>query len=154
MASMKLDVEKFSGKNDFGLWKVKMRALLVHHGLVGALKPDEEEESSIAREGRSRSWRRLIVLSYCAWETNPLGRSRRCLEDLNVKLEDDDKALMLLNALLKSLENFKDAVLFSRQDQISNDGHSWQGQRVVDCSYDGRATILGEELHLGVGGLT
>ncbi|KAL8546821.1 hypothetical protein ACS0TY_006512 [Phlomoides rotata] len=50
MASMKLDVEKFSGKNDFGLWKVKMKALLVHHGLVSALKPDEDEESSTSRE--------------------------------------------------------------------------------------------------------
>ncbi|KAL8476833.1 hypothetical protein ACS0TY_029219 [Phlomoides rotata] len=50
MASMKLDEEKFSGKNDSGLWKVKMKASLVHHGLAGALKPDEDEESSIARE--------------------------------------------------------------------------------------------------------
>ncbi|KAL8478844.1 hypothetical protein ACS0TY_030649 [Phlomoides rotata] len=50
MASIKLDVEKFSGKNDFGLWKVKMKALLVHHGLASALKPDVGEESSISRE--------------------------------------------------------------------------------------------------------
>ncbi|KAL8463927.1 hypothetical protein ACS0TY_033748 [Phlomoides rotata] len=48
MSSMKLDVEKFTGKNDFGLWKVKMKALLVHHGLSGALKTDESEESSAA----------------------------------------------------------------------------------------------------------
>ncbi|KAL8502420.1 hypothetical protein ACS0TY_021535 [Phlomoides rotata] len=71
MASLKLDVEKFSGKNDFGLWKVKMRALLIQHWSAGALKPDEEEESSTGREIISRSWRRLIVPSYCAWETNP-----------------------------------------------------------------------------------
>ncbi|KAL8497847.1 hypothetical protein ACS0TY_021262 [Phlomoides rotata] len=44
------------------------------------------------------------------------------LEDLDVKLEDDDKALMLLNALPKSLENFKDAVLFGSQDGVSYDG--------------------------------
>ncbi|KAL8528126.1 hypothetical protein ACS0TY_005795 [Phlomoides rotata] len=44
------------------------------------------------------------------------------LEDLDVKLEDDDKTLMLLNALPRSLENFKDAVLFGRQDQVSYDG--------------------------------
>ncbi|KAL8456282.1 hypothetical protein ACS0TY_034479 [Phlomoides rotata] len=41
------------------------------------------------------------------------------LEDLDVKLEDDDKALMLLNALPRSLENFKDAVLFGRQEEVS-----------------------------------
>ncbi|KAL8516166.1 hypothetical protein ACS0TY_014728 [Phlomoides rotata] len=43
------------------------------------------------------------------------------LEDLDVKLEDDDKALMLLNALPRSLDNFKDAVLFGRQDEVSYD---------------------------------
>ncbi|KAL8532066.1 hypothetical protein ACS0TY_008612 [Phlomoides rotata] len=46
MSSMKLDVEKFTGNNDFGLWKVKMKALLVHHGLTTALKTDGSEESS------------------------------------------------------------------------------------------------------------
>ncbi|KAL8473662.1 hypothetical protein ACS0TY_030489 [Phlomoides rotata] len=40
------------------------------------------------------------------------------LEDLDVKLEDDDKALMLLNVLPRSLENFKDVVLFGRHDQV------------------------------------
>ncbi|KAL8544381.1 hypothetical protein ACS0TY_004791 [Phlomoides rotata] len=44
------------------------------------------------------------------------------LEDLDVKLEDEDKALMLLNALPRSLENFKDAVLFGSQDGVSYDG--------------------------------
>ncbi|KAL8543098.1 hypothetical protein ACS0TY_003837 [Phlomoides rotata] len=43
-------------------------------------------------------------------------------EDLDVKLEDDDKALMLLNVLPRSLENFKDVVLFGRQDGVSYDG--------------------------------
>ncbi|KAL8502281.1 hypothetical protein ACS0TY_021421 [Phlomoides rotata] len=41
------------------------------------------------------------------------------LEDLDVKLEDDDKALMLLNALPRSLDNFKDSVLFRNQDGVS-----------------------------------
>ncbi|KAL8457037.1 hypothetical protein ACS0TY_035029 [Phlomoides rotata] len=43
------------------------------------------------------------------------------LEDLDVKLEDDDKTLMLLNVLPRSIENFKDAVLFGRQDEVSYD---------------------------------
>ncbi|KAL8534076.1 hypothetical protein ACS0TY_010189 [Phlomoides rotata] len=41
------------------------------------------------------------------------------LEDLDVKLEDNDKALMLLNALPRSLDNFKDSVLFGNQDGVS-----------------------------------
>ena len=34
----KFEVEKFISSNDFGLWRLKMRALLVHQGLDGALK--------------------------------------------------------------------------------------------------------------------
>ena len=34
----KFEVEKFTSSNDFGLWRLKMRALLVHQGLEDALK--------------------------------------------------------------------------------------------------------------------
>ena len=33
----KYDLEKFNGKNNFGLWRLKMRALLVQQGLKDAL---------------------------------------------------------------------------------------------------------------------
>ncbi|KAL8473574.1 hypothetical protein ACS0TY_030419 [Phlomoides rotata] len=171
MASMKLDVEKFSGKNDFGLWKVKMNALLVHHGLASVLQPDASAESSISREKKVEInkkahsviilclgdkplrevskektaidiWKKLESLYQTKSVSNKLyvmqklldfkmsedkGLSEqldtfnRYVDDLDVKLEDDDKALMLLNALHRSLENFKDAVLFGRQDEVSYD---------------------------------
>ena len=38
MGSTKYDIEKFLGKNDFGLWRIKMRAILVQQGLVDALR--------------------------------------------------------------------------------------------------------------------
>lgn len=37
MATPKLEVEKFTGENDFHLWRLKMKALLVHQGLDVAL---------------------------------------------------------------------------------------------------------------------
>ncbi|KAL8539816.1 hypothetical protein ACS0TY_001427 [Phlomoides rotata] len=43
------------------------------------------------------------------------------LEDLDVKMEDDVKALMLLNVLPKSLDSFKDSILFGNQDGVSYD---------------------------------
>ncbi|KAL8509745.1 hypothetical protein ACS0TY_016815 [Phlomoides rotata] len=174
MASMKLDVEKFFGKSDFGLWKVMMKALLTQHGLAGALKPDKDEESSIAREMKIEImekahsaiilclgdkplrevskkktsidvWKKLESIYQTKSVSNKLyvkqnlldfrmsedknlseqldtfNRYVDDLEDLDVKLEDDDKALMLLNALPKSLENFKNDVLFGRQDQVNYD---------------------------------
>ncbi|GKD87249.1 hypothetical protein Tco_1358403, partial [Tanacetum coccineum] len=35
----KFDVETFDGSNDFGLWRVKMRCLLIQHGWEAALDP-------------------------------------------------------------------------------------------------------------------
>ncbi|KAL8463315.1 hypothetical protein ACS0TY_034099 [Phlomoides rotata] len=151
-----------------------MRALLIQHGLAGALKLDEEEESSIARERKIEImdkahsaiifcfgdkpqrevskkkttidvWKKLESLyqtksvsnkqyvkhklldfrmsedKNLSKQVDTFNRYVDGLEDLDIKLEDDDKALMLLNALPKSLENFKDAVLFSRQNQVSYD---------------------------------
>ena len=37
MGTTKFDVEKFIGRNDFGLWRLKMKALLVQQGLQDAL---------------------------------------------------------------------------------------------------------------------
>ena len=34
---MKFKLEKFNGSNDFTLWKLKMKALLVQHGCAAAL---------------------------------------------------------------------------------------------------------------------
>ena len=41
------------------------------------------------------------------------------LENLEVKMEDEDKALMLLNGLPSSYEHFKDAMLFGRDQTIT-----------------------------------
>ena len=34
----RFDIEKFDGKNDFGLWQIKMRALMVQQGCDAALE--------------------------------------------------------------------------------------------------------------------
>ncbi|GKD86759.1 retrovirus-related pol polyprotein from transposon TNT 1-94 [Tanacetum coccineum] len=41
MSSRKFDLEKFNGSNDFTLWKVKMRALLIQQGCAVALEGDD-----------------------------------------------------------------------------------------------------------------
>lgn len=41
MSSMKFDIEKFNGNNDFKLWIIKMRAILIQQGLLEALKGEE-----------------------------------------------------------------------------------------------------------------
>ena len=52
-SAAKFEINKFNGKNDFSLWRVKMRALLVQQGLwkarkgknaLPAMLSDEEKE--------------------------------------------------------------------------------------------------------------
>ncbi|GKE17538.1 hypothetical protein Tco_1425115, partial [Tanacetum coccineum] len=38
MTRGKFDIKKFNRTGDFGLWRVKMRALLIQHGCEGDLE--------------------------------------------------------------------------------------------------------------------
>lgn len=76
-------------------------------------------------------------------------RSVDDLESLDVKLEDDNKALMLLNSLPKSFESFKDTLLFGRKDQLSLD----EIQTAIRTNFlqikcEKKATSQGESLNL------
>jgi len=52
MASAKYEVEKFTGQNDFGLWRLKMKALLMHQGLEDAL--NGETNLDVKMEGKDK----------------------------------------------------------------------------------------------------
>ena len=49
MSSSKFEIEKFSGKNNFELWKLKMRDLLVQQGLQKALDGKKEKTCNYVR---------------------------------------------------------------------------------------------------------
>ena len=52
MVAPRIDLEKFNGKNDFNMWKVKMEALLITQGLGDAIEPatkKKEKEGSSSR---------------------------------------------------------------------------------------------------------
>ena len=44
----RLEAEKFTGKNDYGLWKLKMRAVLVQQGLAAVLSAADSDEKGKA----------------------------------------------------------------------------------------------------------
>ncbi|KAJ9547247.1 hypothetical protein OSB04_019790 [Centaurea solstitialis] len=53
MPSQMITIDKFTGKNDFSLWRIKMRALLKQHGIWTPLsgeRPDEMTESEFAKQ--------------------------------------------------------------------------------------------------------
>ncbi|KAH9650266.1 hypothetical protein KPL70_026310 [Citrus sinensis] len=173
MANPKIDLEKFNGKNDFNMWKVKMEALLVTQGLGDAIQPVTKKEGKEFSTSKTpeqvteidRKARGTIILSLAdsvirevakeptvvdLWaklesiymkkslanrlyikkrmftlkmmEGTPLDDhldefNKVCdtLETIDVALDDEDKALLLISSLPKSYGNFVDALMYGRQ---------------------------------------
>jgi len=46
------DIEKFDGSNDFGLWRIKMKALMGNLGLKKALVPQKPFPDTVTAEQR------------------------------------------------------------------------------------------------------
>ena len=168
MASAKYEVEKFTGQNDFGLWRLKMRALLVHQGLEEALqgeaaldsKLDDKEKKILMDKAHSAIilslgdkvlrqvskeksaagiWSKLEGLYMTKSLVNRLYLKQALysfkmqedrtvesqvdffnklildLENIDVTIDDEDQALLLLCALPKSFSHFKETLLYGRE---------------------------------------
>nr|GFA41992.1 retrovirus-related Pol polyprotein from transposon TNT 1-94 [Tanacetum cinerariifolium] len=89
MTGAKFDIEKFNGTGDFGLWRVKMRALLIQLGCEAALEISEHIDEF-----------NKIVLD---------------LANIEVKFKDEDLALLLLTSLPTSYEHFVDTLFYGRE---------------------------------------
>ena len=50
MSTAKFETEKFTGKNDFGLWRLKMKAVMMQQGLWEILKNGDEKPAAGADE--------------------------------------------------------------------------------------------------------
>ena len=164
----KFEVEKFTGSNDFGLWRLKMRALLVRQGLEEALKgisglPEimsdqdkkvlmEKARSAIILNLRDKFLRKVskkkttvgvwteleslymtkslvnrLYLTQALYsfkmqedksiddQLDTLNKLILDLENIDVSIDDEDQALLLLSSLPKSYTTFKDTLLHGRE---------------------------------------
>ena len=70
MASTRVDVEKFNGGNDFCLWRLKIRAILIQQGLDSAL---DDEEDPMAKKKRVKALQ-VLVETRESLTTRPIAR--------------------------------------------------------------------------------
>ena len=50
MSSTKFDIEMFTRNSDFGLWKIKMKALLVHQCVQDVLQGEEALFNNLSKK--------------------------------------------------------------------------------------------------------
>nr|GEW22315.1 hypothetical protein [Tanacetum cinerariifolium] len=116
----KFNVKKFDGSNDFGLWRVKMRCLLIKHGWEIALDPFS---------GIMTDTDKTAVEDGCLQESMKLSehidKFNKLIGDLaniDVDIDDEDQALMLLTSLPSSYDNFVETLLYGRETDAKDDG--------------------------------
>nr|GEY72445.1 retrovirus-related Pol polyprotein from transposon TNT 1-94 [Tanacetum cinerariifolium] len=129
MTGAKFDIEKFNETGDFGLWRIKMHALLIQHGCEAALEGDDYSGGLVkARDFvHDKSLANKFYLKKKLYTFYmPAGRKifehidefNKIVLDLaniEVKFEDEDLALLLLTSLPASYEHFVDTLLYGRE---------------------------------------
>ncbi|GKE25593.1 hypothetical protein Tco_1440977 [Tanacetum coccineum] len=164
-------IEKFDEKNDFGLWQIKMHALMVHQRCDAALEtlPADIEAGEkaalmkkayntlilclgdhVLREVTKETtaagiWTKLTSLymtkslanrlylkkklytyymSSCTKLDDHIDEFNKLILDLasiDIEIEDEDQALLLLTSLSSSYENFVETLLYGRESLTVKD---------------------------------
>ncbi|GJW11883.1 retrovirus-related pol polyprotein from transposon TNT 1-94 [Tanacetum coccineum] len=139
----RFDIEKVDGKNDFGLWQIKMHALMVQQGCDVALEtlPADIEVSEKAALMKKAYSTLILCLGDRVYGKLPrkhllqeFGLSMKLgdhidefnklildLANIDIEIEDEDQALMLLTLLPSSYENFMETLLYGRESLTMED---------------------------------
>ncbi|GJT13376.1 retrovirus-related pol polyprotein from transposon TNT 1-94 [Tanacetum coccineum] len=144
----KFDVEKFNGSNDFRLWRVKMRCLLIQHGWEAALDPfpktmtDDDKTAALKTDVYKKAHNALLlcldnkVLREVNKESSAAGvwlkletlyMTKSLANKLYLKKKlftfymHSDQVLMLLTSLPPLYDNFVETLLYGRESLTLED---------------------------------
>ncbi|GKC97146.1 hypothetical protein Tco_1167421 [Tanacetum coccineum] len=143
----RFDIEKFDGKNDFGLWQIKMRALMVQHGCDAALETlpanmKAREKAALMKKAYSTLilclgdrvlrevtkettaagiWTKLTSLYETGDHIDAFNKLILNLANIDIEIEDEDQALVLLTSLPSSYGNFVETLLYGRKSLTTED---------------------------------
>nr|GEU90468.1 putative reverse transcriptase domain-containing protein [Tanacetum cinerariifolium] len=163
-----LDIKKFDGKNDFGLWKIKMRALMVRQGCDAALETlpvdmkagetsalmKKEYSTLILCLGDRVLWEKKLYTYYMSPCTKPgdhIDEFNKLIIDLaniDIEIEDEDQALMLLTSLSSSYENFVETLLYGSESLTMEDVLTTLNSRELKKRTEGTKEEIGDELYV------
>ncbi|GKA98588.1 zinc finger, CCHC-type containing protein [Tanacetum coccineum] len=194
----RFDIEKFDGKNDFGLWQIKMRALMVQQGCDAALEtlPADMEAGEkaalmkkaynililclgdqVLREVTKETtvagiWTKLTSLYMTKSLANRLYLKKKLytyymspgtklgdhidefnklildLANIDIEIEDEDQALMLLTSLPSSYENFVETLLYGRESLTMEDVLATLNSRELKKRTEGTKEDNGDGLYV------
>ncbi|GJR11478.1 zinc finger, CCHC-type containing protein [Tanacetum coccineum] len=137
----RFNIEKFDGKNDFGLWQIKMCALMVQRGCDDALEtlPADMEEGE------------KTALMKKAYNTLILCLGDRVLQEVTKEttaIEDEDQTLMLLTSLPSSYENFVETLLYGKESLIMEDVLATLNSKELKKRTEGTKEETGDGLYV------
>ncbi|GJV72122.1 hypothetical protein Tco_1492117 [Tanacetum coccineum] len=169
----RFDIEKFDGKNDFGLWKIKMRALMVQQGCDVALETlpvDMEAGEKAALMKKAYNCLILCLGDRLLWEVTKQTSAARIwtklsstklgdhidefnklildLANIDIEIEDEDQALMLLTSLLSSYENFVETLLCGRESLTMEDVLATLNSKELKKRTEGTKEETGDGLYV------
>ncbi|GJW68955.1 hypothetical protein Tco_0123379 [Tanacetum coccineum] len=201
----KFDVEKFNASNDFGLWRVKMKCLLIQHSWEAALDPfpgtmtngdktaalktdvykkahsalilclDNKVRKVNKEDSAARVWLKLETLYIKKSLANKLYLKKKLftfymhlgkklfehidvfnkligdLANIDVDIDDEDQALMLLTSLPSSYDNFVETLLYGREsltlEDVLSSLNSQELKKRTDAKDDGDGLYVREKSH-------
>src|SRR3954471_23054695 len=199
MPSTKYEIEKFTGVNDFGLWRLKMKALLVQQGCLEALKGEAAmnaaltaaEKTNMIEKAHSaillslgdkvlrqvskettasglwvkleslymtkslvnRLYLKQALYSFKMVEDKVLAEQLDMfnklildLENIDVKIDDEDQALLLLCALPRSHAHFKETLLYGRESLTFEEVQSALYSKDLNERKEHKPSTVGEGL--------
>ncbi|GJX53404.1 zinc finger, CCHC-type containing protein [Tanacetum coccineum] len=166
-------IKKFDGKNDFGLWKLKMRALMVQLGCDAALEKLPADMEVVTKETTAAEiWTKLTSLYMTKSLANRLYLKKKLytyyvspgtnlgdhidefnklildLANIDIEIEDKDQALMLLTSLSSSYENFVETLLYGRESLTMEDVLATLNSRELKKRTEGTKEEAGDGLYV------